>query len=211
MASSRMTDCVAELIGPNVKLHHTKINSKLPGGATAVKWHQDFPFTPHSNDDVVTALLMVDDVTEENGPLEVVAGSHTGAIHGLWHDGVFTGSVADDVAAGVPVQSGTDLYRTGRFGLSDAHSVVAWISAEQIEDSRTLFISVYSAEDAVPYSPNPVPTKYEGLVVRVKKRTRFGRCPMRSSCRRSRARLRSLTSKPNIKVRKRKRPEQFFT
>ena len=78
MASSRMADCVADLIGPNVKLHHTKINSKLPGGGTAVKWHQDFPFTPHSNDDVVTALLMVDEVTEENGPLEVLAGSHKG-------------------------------------------------------------------------------------------------------------------------------------
>ena len=59
MASSRMTDCVADLVGPNVKFHHSKINSKLPGGTTAVKWHQDFPFTPHSNDDVVTTLLMV--------------------------------------------------------------------------------------------------------------------------------------------------------
>ncbi|MYK59745.1 MAG: phytanoyl-CoA dioxygenase family protein, partial [Rhodospirillaceae bacterium] len=68
---SRMVDCVADLIGPDVKLHHTKINSKLPGGHTEVKWHQDFPFTPHTNDDVVTALLMVDEVTETNGALEV--------------------------------------------------------------------------------------------------------------------------------------------
>ena len=36
MAASRMTDCVADLIGPNVKFHHSKINSKLPGGHTAV-------------------------------------------------------------------------------------------------------------------------------------------------------------------------------
>ena len=50
MADSKMTDMVADLIGPDVKLHHTKINSKLPGSTTAVKWHQDFPFTPHSND-----------------------------------------------------------------------------------------------------------------------------------------------------------------
>jgi len=50
---SRMTDCVADLIGPNIKLHHTKINSKLPGAATTVKWHQDFPFTPHTNDDTI--------------------------------------------------------------------------------------------------------------------------------------------------------------
>ena len=56
MADSTMTDCVAALIGPDVKLHHTKINSKHPGGETSVKWQQDFPFTPHSNDSVVTAL-----------------------------------------------------------------------------------------------------------------------------------------------------------
>ncbi len=29
-----MTDYVADLIGPNVKFHHSKINSKLPGAAT---------------------------------------------------------------------------------------------------------------------------------------------------------------------------------
>ena len=56
MADSRMTDMVADLIGPDIKLHHTKINSKLPGSATAVKWHQDFPFTPHTNDDLITAF-----------------------------------------------------------------------------------------------------------------------------------------------------------
>ncbi len=97
MADSGMTDVVADLIGPNVKFHHSKINAKLPGGTTAVKWHQDFPFTPHSNDDLITALLMVDEVTEENGPLEVLPGSHTGPIHDLWHDGVFTGSVDNEL------------------------------------------------------------------------------------------------------------------
>ena len=64
MANSRMTGMVADLIGPDVKLHHTKINSKLPGSATQVKWHQDFPFTPHSNTDLITALLMIDEVTQ---------------------------------------------------------------------------------------------------------------------------------------------------
>ena len=35
MASSKMTDCVSDILGPNVKFHHSKINSKLPGGHTA--------------------------------------------------------------------------------------------------------------------------------------------------------------------------------
>ena len=99
MVNSRMTHCVSELIGPNVKFHHSKINSKLPGSRTEAKWHQDFLFTPHSNDDVITALLMLDDVTQENGPLEVVPGTHRGKLYELWHGGVFTGTVEDEVEA----------------------------------------------------------------------------------------------------------------
>ena len=38
-----MTEAITSLVGPNVRLHHTKINSKLPGAATQVKWHQDLP------------------------------------------------------------------------------------------------------------------------------------------------------------------------
>jgi hypothetical protein len=39
-------------------------------------------------------------------------------------------------------------------------------AANHSQQPRTLFISVYTAEDAQPYSPNPVPSKFEGLVVR---------------------------------------------
>jgi ectoine hydroxylase-related dioxygenase (phytanoyl-CoA dioxygenase family) len=165
MADSRMTDCVADLIGPNVKLHHTKINSKLPGGNTEVKWHQDFPFTPHSNDDVVTALLMVDEVTVENGPLEVLPGSHRGDIHGLWHDGVFTGAIDDGLAAECQAQAVTCTGAAGSVCLM--HTRLLHGSAPNLSSQpRTLFICVYSAEDAVPYAANPMPTKYEGLLVR---------------------------------------------
>ncbi len=170
MADSRMTDCVAELVGPNVKLHHSKINSKQPTGATEVKWHQDFPFTPHSNDDLVTALLMVDDVTLENGPLEIVPGSHKGEIHGLWHDdssgtSVFTGAVTEAVAEDCRAKA---VVCTGKAGsLCLMHTRLLHGSAPNRSDRpRTLFITVYSAEDAVPLSANPMPTKYEGLVVR---------------------------------------------
>jgi len=162
---SRMTDCVAELIGPDVKLHHTKINSKLPGGHTEVKWHQDFPFTPHSNDDIVTALLMVDEVTEENGPLKVLPGSHRGPIHSLWHGGVFTGAVADGIAAECEREARLCTGPAGAVCLM--HTRLLHGSAPNRSDRpRTLHISVYSADDAVPGSPNPVPSRYEGLTVR---------------------------------------------
>ena len=164
MASSRMTDCVTDLIGPNVKFHHSKINSKLPGGNTEVKWHQDFTFTPHTNDDVVTALLMVDDVTQENGPLEVAPGSHRGDLHSLWNDGTFTGAVDDQVAVDAQASSSVCLGLAGSVCLMHTR-LMHGSQANRSTRRRTLFICVYSNVDAVPCSPNPMPNKFEGLIV----------------------------------------------
>ena len=165
MASSRVTDCVADLIGPSVKFHHSKTNAKLPGGNTEVKWHQDFPFTPHTNDDLITALFMIDEVTAENGPLEVVPGSHKGELYGLWHEGVFTGSVADDITAYCRENSTRVVGPAGSVCLM--HTRLLHGSAPNLsQHSRNLFICVYSAEDAVPCSANPMPTRFEGLIVR---------------------------------------------
>lgn len=165
MADSGLTDAVADVVGPDVKLHHTKINSKLPGAKTAVKWHQDFPFTPHSNDSLVTALLMVDDVTETNGPLEVWPETHKGKIHDLWHDGKFTGAVSDDVTQEALAKRVICTAKAGSVCLM--HTRLLHGSAPNNSDApRTLYICVYSAVDAIPFSPSPVPTKYQGMVVR---------------------------------------------
>jgi ectoine hydroxylase-related dioxygenase (phytanoyl-CoA dioxygenase family) len=164
MASSRMVEAVADLIGPNVKLHHTKINSKLPKTATKVEWHQDFPFTPHSNDDLITALLMIDEVTEENGPLEVLPGSHKGPLEPLWHEGRFTGAVDAATTARCVAQA---VRCTGRAGsVCLMHTRLLHGSApNQSNRARTLYIVVYSAEDAVPLADNPLPSRFEGLIV----------------------------------------------
>ena len=165
MADSPMTDYVASLIGPDVKLHHTKINSKQSGGETVVKWHQDFGFTPHSNDSVVTALLMIDEVTEQNGPLEVSPGSHRGPIHGLWHDGIFTGAINAEIAAGCASKAVTCTGSAGSVCLMHTR-LLHGSAANQSDAPRTLFISVYSADDAIPLSPSPMPNRYEGMTVR---------------------------------------------
>ena len=93
MTDAPMVDMVATLIGPNVKYHHCKINSKLPGSQMVVRYHQDFSYTPHTNDDVITALLLLDDVDEGNGCLMVVPGTHKGVIDSLYESGEFTGKV----------------------------------------------------------------------------------------------------------------------
>jgi len=165
MADSRMTELVADLIGPDLRFHHCKINSKLPGAATQVKWHQDFLYDPHSNTDLVTALLMLDEVTDENGPLEVVPGSHTGPLHSLWHDGAFTGAVADETAAALAGRAVSCIGPAGAVCLM--HGCLLHGSAAHRSDRpRTLFIAVYAAADAVPLAPNPVPGRHYGMIVR---------------------------------------------
>jgi ectoine hydroxylase-related dioxygenase (phytanoyl-CoA dioxygenase family) len=163
-----MVDMVADLIGPNVKFHHCKINLKLPGSHTEVGYHQDFAYTPHSNDDVVTALLMLDDMTLTNGCLQVVPGSHRGPVHSLFDGERFTGFIAPAVvrelkAAEVPI--------TGSAGsVCLMHTRLAHGSdANRSPRPRGLYICVYSAADAVPLARNPMANPNEGLIVRGQK------------------------------------------
>ena len=152
---SRMTEMVADLIGPNVKHHHNKINSKLPGTRTEVRWHQDFPFTPHTNTDLVTALLMLDDMTPENGPLQIAPGSHRGPIMSLWQEGRFTGAIDEAEMDRLKPMATTCTGKAGSVCLM--HTLVAHGStANASSRPRTLLITVYSAADAAPCSPNPV-------------------------------------------------------
>ena len=71
-------DLTANIFSQNIKLLATIINLKLPSSGTAVKYHQEFPFEPHSNEDTMKVLYFLDDVTFDNGPLEVIPGSHKG-------------------------------------------------------------------------------------------------------------------------------------
>ena len=167
MRNSRMVDVVAELIGPSIKFHHGKVNSKLPGAATKVKFHQDFTFQPMTNDDMVTALLFVDDVTLNNGPLEVVPGTHRGPLYSLWNNGVFTGAVADSV---YEEHKGNRVKCIGKAGSACLmHCSLLHGSAPNLsEESRTLYIATYYAEDAIELSPNALPSTLTHELVRGK-------------------------------------------
>ena len=148
-----------------MKFHHSKTHLKQPGTRTMVRWHQDFTFTPHTNDDVVTALLMIDEVLEKNGPLEVLPRSHLGPLHSLWHDEMFTGAVAEEISIKAQKSAEMCLGRAG--SVCFMHSRLLHASKANLSNRpRTLFICVFSAADAIPCSPNPMPNKYEGLIVR---------------------------------------------
>ena len=165
MSDSRMVDMICDLIGTNIKFHHCKINLKCPGGHTIVHYHQDFAFTPHSNDDVVTALLMLDEVTEDNGCLMVVPGSHKGKMYSLYQDGNFVGRVSDKEESKLATKQVPVLGKPGDVCLM--HTRLAHGSAANHSDKpRGLYICVYTAADAVPLARNPMPSLNEGKIVR---------------------------------------------
>lgn len=165
MRNARTVDICAELIGPAIRFHHGKVNSKLPGTATEVKFHQDFPFEPMTNDDMITCLLFIDEVTLENGPLEVVPGTHKGPLYSHWHGGVFTGTVADEV---MEEHRDKVVKCTGKAGsVCLMHASLLHGSAPNLSDMpRTLYISTYYAEDAIELSPNHLPSRFTHELVR---------------------------------------------
>ncbi|MGI9598530.1 MAG: phytanoyl-CoA dioxygenase family protein [Acidimicrobiales bacterium] len=162
---NRALDAVAQLIGPNVEFNNAKINSKQPGSSTEVKFHQDFMFQPHSNEDLIAVLFFLDDVTPDNGPLEVVAGSHRGPLFDHWHDGVFTGAVSpevedehcrDTVAVHGPAGSACLMHTRLLHGSAPNRS----------DRPRTLYIAEYRAEDSKALQVNHIPSRFDGEVMR---------------------------------------------
>jgi len=76
VAHPRLVAVLAQLIGPNVQLHHTKMLVKPPEQGAPFPMHQDYPYFPHERHSVVAASVHLDDTDEENGCLHVVPGSH---------------------------------------------------------------------------------------------------------------------------------------
>ena len=157
MRNSKMVDFVSDLIGPSIRFHHGKVNSKLPGTSTKVKFHQDFLFQPMTNDDMITALLFMDDVTLDNGPLEVIPGSHKGPLFSHWHNGIFTGAVSDQI---VEKNKEKVIKCTGKAGsVCLMHASLLHGSAPNLSSkSRTLYIVTYYSEDSIELSHNHLPS-----------------------------------------------------
>lgn len=158
-------DMVADLIGPDVKFHHCKINLKLSGSDTEVGYHQDFAYTPHTNDDVITALLMLDDVSEENGCLMVVPGSHKGPLYSIFEGERFSGFMAADEVARLKVDEVAITGPAGSVCLMHT-SLVHGSAANRSGRSRNIYICVYTAADAYPLAVNPMANPNEGMIVR---------------------------------------------
>ena len=73
-------DIVEALVGPDIKLFGSQCFMKPPGGIDK-PYHQDSAYFPIEPLSLVTCWIALDDVTQQNGCMWVIPGSHLGPLH----------------------------------------------------------------------------------------------------------------------------------
>ena len=149
--NERILDIVAQLIGPNIRTNGDKLNMKSAAFGSPVHWHQDWAFYPHTNDDLLAVGVAIDDMTENNGCLMSIPGSHKGKIYDHHLDGRFCGAVTEDDFD----DSDAELIQVEAGGISIHHVRALHASLpNQSDNPRRLLLLQYCSGDAWPLCQN---------------------------------------------------------
>ena len=165
MRSEAVLDCVRALLGPDLRMEHSKLNIKQAKGGEAVEWHQDWAFYPHSNDDILEVGVLLEDCEEENGPLLMIPESHRGPIENHHHpEGFFCGAI-DIENATFDAKKAVSL--TAKAGAITMHHVrmVHGSRSNQSERNRPILLIGYSAADAWPLRGISNIEEFEGRMI----------------------------------------------
>jgi len=169
MTDPLMTDLAADVVGPDVKFHHAKLNVKSGQGSRGFSWHQDIPAWPHTDFSPVTIGIYIDGCTPEQGPLSVAEGSHEGPLFSMYDDaGNYVvkirdsdlGWLSEDKIRRITGGPGTTLLLNCR--------AVHGSAPNKADAARPLLLPVYSSADSFPITPSPIPSPHQGDIVRGK-------------------------------------------
>jgi len=169
--NSVMADIVADLVGPDVKFHHSKLNFKWANGGEEVKWHYDISFYPHTNYSPLTVGTYLYDCGMEQGPLAALPGSHNiePMLSQYNAQGAWTGCLSDaDVAK---LDLSRMRYLPGPAGSLTIHNCrTLHYSARNDSDlGRPLLLNAMTSADAFPYTVNPIKPKHDQYILRGKR------------------------------------------
>lgn len=162
-----MADVAADLVGPNVTFHHSKLNFKWFDESDTVKWHQDIQFFPHTNYNVLTIGCYLADTDMNNGPLAALKGSHNDPLFDQYDkNGNWTGMLSDEDAAKVDMNRVQ--YMTGPAGSITVHNArtLHYSPSSKSPEPRPLLLNCFTSADAKPYTAHPQPTRNTYKVVR---------------------------------------------
>ena len=168
-SESVAADVAADLCGPHVKFYHSKLNFKWPHGGQRFDWHQDIPAWPHTDYSPVTVGLYMQDCGPAQGPLEAIRGSHLPPLHSMYDkDGNWVLRIPEDELP--PGWQDDVVALTGPAGslvLLNCR-VIHGSAGNDSAQMRPLLLNVYSSADSMPYVANPIPSRYDGTIVRGK-------------------------------------------
>jgi ectoine hydroxylase-related dioxygenase (phytanoyl-CoA dioxygenase family) len=165
-STSRVVDVVMDLIGPDLKFHHSKLNFKAAHGGEEVKWHQDIQFWPHTNYDLLTVGVFLDDVEPGMGEVGFVPGSHDGPLYDLYDGDTWVGALHDDDVKRAGVEQAA--YPVGPAGTITVHHcrTVHGSAPNRSERSRPLLLQTYAAADAFSYTDLVKPSPHGEELIR---------------------------------------------
>ena len=166
-SSEIITDILSDLIGPDIKFHHSKLNFKWAGGGEEVKWHQDISFWPHTNYTPCTVGLYLEDCGNEQGPLGVIAGSHKSPLFDQYNqENQWVGCLSDEDI--IQLDMSRETYLPGPAGSITIHNcrTVHGSKINRTDRPRPLLLNAYAAADAMTYTFNPARSKYDQRIVR---------------------------------------------
>ena len=153
MRDPALVNILTALMGPGVRFQTSKLNLKSAGYGAAVEWHQDWAFYPHTNDNLLAAGIMLSDVDENNGPMQVIPGSHKGPVLNHHADGYFCGAI-DPTQCDVDFGNAVPL--TGPAGSITFHHVRAihGSALNRSSNPRHFLLYQFTAVDAWPLTEN---------------------------------------------------------
>lgn len=178
-----IVDVAEDLLGPDVVFHHSKLNFKWSDGGEEVKWHQDFPFYPHSNASVLAIGLYMADVDDDMGPLGAIPGSHKGPIYDHFNEkDEWAGALNDADEAALPMASAG--YMAGKAGTITVHNIrtVHGSMPNNSPRMRPLLINAYASGDAFALTPYPGSACPQNITTVRGRRSRVARFDM-AECR----------------------------
>ena len=145
-----VVDFVESLFARPVEIQHSKLNCKPPtdGGEGRIAWHQDYPFFPHTNYDLVAVGVHLDDEGPAEAPVRVVPGSHRGGpLSHVDADGTFAYEVTDRL----PDDAERGVLMTGPAGQVTVYHCLTLHTSEPKRSTsmRRILITQYRARDAI--------------------------------------------------------------
>lgn len=164
VVNSPAADAAADLCGPDLKYHHSKLNYKWARGGSKFDWHQDIQAWPHTDYSPVTVGLYMDDCGPDQGPLVTIKGSHKGPLHSMYDENwkwvlrIPEEKIEMDKAVELTGPAGSLVMLNCR--------TIHGSRPNRSERSRPFLLTVYSSADSFPYGSYPIPSPHAGEIVR---------------------------------------------